>query len=63
MLAATFRIAALNASMQANMLEALKGGKEMAATQTEVNRLVAETAILLKQIQDEKKASTPAPSD
>jgi len=62
-LAATFGIAALNASMQSNMLEALKGGKEMAATQAEVNRLVTETAVLLKQIQDEKKASKPPPSD
>ena len=62
-LAATFGIAALNANMQSNMLEALKGGKEMAITQIEVNRIVRETALLLKQIEAEKKPPKPPPSD
>jgi hypothetical protein len=62
-LAATFGIAALNTSMQSNMLEALKGGKEMAIQQAEVNRLVRETAVLLKQMQDEKQAPKQRPSD
>lgn len=62
-LATTFGIAALNASMQSNMLEALKGGKEMATTQAEVNRQLKETALLLKQLQDERKLPKPPPSD
>lgn len=62
-LAATFGIAALNANLQSTMLDALMGGKEMAITQIEVNRIVRESALLLKQIQTEKKPPKPPPSD
>lgn len=70
--AATFGIAALNASMQSNIFDALSFGKEMSAMQAEVrqqtddNRRLAEaTAALVKQLQEDndKKAKDRPTSD
>ncbi|MYN38661.1 hypothetical protein GTP55_04670 [Duganella sp. FT109W] len=62
-LAAVLGISAFNAALYSNMLAALSAGKEMAETQAEVKRIVAETAILLKRAQEEKKPPKQPPSD
>jgi hypothetical protein len=62
-LAAVLGISAFNAALYSNMLAALSAGKEMAETQAEVRRIVAETAILLKRAQEEKKPPKQPPSD
>jgi hypothetical protein len=62
-LADVLGISAFNAALYSNMLAALSAGKEMAETQAEVRRIVAETAILLKRAQEEKKPPKQPPSD
>jgi uncharacterized membrane protein (DUF4010 family) len=57
-LAATFGIAALNASMQSNIFEALSYGKEMSEMQSENKRQAEAIGALIKQLQkdaDKKK--------
>lgn len=57
-LAATFGIAALNASMQSNIFEALSYGKEMSEMQAENKRQAEAIGALIKRLQkdaDKKK--------
>lgn len=63
-LTAVLGISALNSSLYSNMLAAMQAGQNMATTAAEVKRMAAETAILLKQKQNEqdKKQSPKPPS-